>query len=174
MEPLRNRHKWLLVVLPLLAFLLLFIAACFYVTGMPGRSYSGPLHPLTASETALRDRLKDHVWTLAARIGERNLEHYEGLQAAVAYIRNALQGHGYDVAEQEYKVSEKWVKNLEVEIPGTSLPSQIVLVGAHYDSVLGTAGANDNGSGVAALLELARLLKNSEARADRTPRCFRQ
>ena len=46
--------------------------------------------------------------------------------------------------------------NLEVEIPGTARPEEIVVVGAHYDTVPGTPGANDNASGVAATLALAR------------------
>jgi hypothetical protein len=157
---LSDRRIWFWVALPTAFILFLMVAACVYATSMPGRSYAGPSKPLSEEETAIRDRVKKHVWMLAAKIGERNLEHYEGLNAAIGYIENELRGNGYEVAEQAYKVSQKWVKNLETELPGTSLPNQIVLVGAHYDSVLGTAGANDNGSGVAALLELARLLKS--------------
>jgi Zn-dependent M28 family amino/carboxypeptidase len=161
MRLLSHRRVWLWVALPTAFVLFLTVAACVYATSMPGRSYSGPFDPLSEEETAIRDRVKNHVWTLAAKIGERNLEHYEGLNAAMDYVQNEFERSGYEVAVQEYKVSQKWVKNIETEIPGTRLPSQIVLVGAHYDSVLGTAGANDNASGVAALLELARLLKSA-------------
>ena len=65
---------------------------------------------------------------------------------------------------QEYDVQGVTSANLEVAIPGDDLASQILLLGAHYDSVQGSPGANDNGTGVAALLELARCL------ADRRPR----
>jgi Zn-dependent M28 family amino/carboxypeptidase len=53
------------------------------------------------------------------------------------------------------------VRNLSAEIPGSTKPEEIVIVGAHYDTVYDCPGADDNTSGVAALLELARLLKDS-------------
>ena len=59
------------------------------------------------------------------------------------------------------------VRNVEVEVKGSARASEIVIVGAHYDSVLGAPGANDNGSGVAAVLELARLVQKLEARRAR-------
>ncbi|HEX2201397.1 MAG TPA: M28 family peptidase, partial [Gammaproteobacteria bacterium] len=52
--------------------------------------------------------------------------------------------------------------NIEVSRMGCSRPEQILLVGAHYDSVRGSPGANDNGSGVAALLEIARFFTEVE------------
>jgi Zn-dependent M28 family amino/carboxypeptidase len=50
------------------------------------------------------------------------------------------------------------VANLEIELPGTVYPDEIVIIGAHYDSIIGSPGANDNSSGVAALLEIAYAL----------------
>ena len=47
-------------------------------------------------------------------------------------------------------------ENLEVTRPGKAKPDEIILIGAHYDTVPGSPGANDNASGVAALLELSR------------------
>jgi Zn-dependent M28 family amino/carboxypeptidase len=95
---------------------------------------------------------------LAERIGERNVKHYASLKASLEYIENVLRIGGFQVAEQEYSVGGKAVTNVEVEIPGTQTPEEIIIVGAHYDSVSGSPGANDNASGVAALLELARHL----------------
>ena len=129
---------------------------------MPGKSYSGILRPLRDSEVELRDRLKNHVSALAERIGERNLKHDDALRASVEFIETELRGAGLQIEEQEYKVSGKSVKNIEVEIRGSARPDEIVVVGAHYDSVFGSPGANDNASGVAALLELAREFKNKE------------
>ena len=54
--------------------------------------------------------------------------------------------------------------NLEITLPGVEYPQEIILLGAHYDSVLGAPGANDNGSGIAALLELSRLFANNPLR----------
>jgi len=149
------RREWLWVALQLVIFGSLFLAASFYVTSMPGRSYSGPLRPLTDIDIESRERLKKHVSVLAERIGERNIKHYDALKASLEYIENELHTGGFQVAEQEYSIDGKPAKNIEAEIRGTGRPDQIVIVGAHYDSVSGSPGANDNASGVAALLELA-------------------
>ncbi|MDH3981174.1 MAG: M20/M25/M40 family metallo-hydrolase [Gammaproteobacteria bacterium] len=64
----------------------------------------------------------------------------------------------YAVSSQAYTVQGTSVRNLEAVLGGTSLAEEIVLIGAHYDTVSGSPGANDNASGIAALLEIARLL----------------
>ncbi len=132
--------------------------AVMFCTKMPGRSFSEPLKPLSADEQIIHDNLKKHVTMLAGIIGERNIWHYEKLEAAADYIHNTLETYGYDVSAQEFTVRESVVRNIAAERAGDPLPNEIIIVGAHYDSVLGSPGANDNGSGVAALLELARLL----------------
>jgi hypothetical protein len=67
-----------------------------------------------------------------------------------------LEAAGYEVRRQAYQVDSHTCYNLEVELPGTVRPEEIVVVGAHYDSVFGAPGANDNGSGTAGVLALAR------------------
>jgi len=129
---------------------------------MPKSSYTGPFHPLSEDEVQVRDRLEKHVSMLAGEIGERNIRHPQGLEASLDYIEKVLGDLGYQVEMQEYKVENKTVANLEAERIGTSLAGEIVVVGAHYDSVFGTPGANDNASGVAGLLEIARLLAAEE------------
>ncbi len=129
---------------------------------MPKSSYTGPFQPLSEDEVQVRDRLERHVSMLAGEIGERNIWHPQGLEASVDYIEKVLGDSGYQVEMQEYKVEGKPVANLEAERIGTSLAGEIVVVGAHYDSVFGTPGANDNASGVAGLLEIARLLATEE------------
>ncbi|MEX2162835.1 MAG: M28 family peptidase [Sulfuricaulis sp.] len=105
------------------------------------------------SETSLRT----HVQTLAGDIGERNVLKPQALRAAADYVRRQWESYGYQVIEHEYKLeNDRWA-NLEVILPGRLVPNEIVVIGAHYDSVFGSPGANDNGSGVAALLELSRL-----------------
>ena len=91
---------------------------------------------------------------LGGEIGERNLSRYPQLQAAAQYIENNLTEPDWKVRRDEYEVQGRSCSNIEAELPGAS--SEIVLIGAHYDSVFGSPGANDNGSGVAALLALAR------------------
>jgi Zn-dependent M28 family amino/carboxypeptidase len=100
--------------------------------------------------------LRADVEILAASIGERNLWQYTGLQRAADYIAGVFQSTGYDPARQRYQVSQVPVCNIEAVNTGRSRPDEIVVLGAHYDTVSQCPGANDNGTGVAALLELSR------------------
>ena len=126
---------------------------------MPGRSFHGKALQLTPDELVLRGELINHVQKLAGEIGERNLSQYPRLLEAAHYIETTLTRAGYEVRRDNYEIEGKTCSNLEAELGGAS--RQIVLVGAHYDSVLGAPGANDNGSGVAALLALARRFAGS-------------
>jgi Zn-dependent M28 family amino/carboxypeptidase len=125
---------------------------------MPGRSWSGPLPALAQEERALAGRLQDHVRAVATH--EHNLDHPAAYESAAAYIEAALAKAGYTVQRQPVPAARGLARNLEVEIGGSVPGSGIVIVGAHYDSVSGAPGANDNGSGVAAVLELARLFRS--------------
>ncbi len=102
-------------------------------------------------------RLRAHVERLAGEIGERNVFRPEALRAAADYIQEEWRGQGYQVIPHWYTVSGGQWANLEINRLGSTRPNEILLVGAHYDSVRGSPGANDNGSGVAAMLELSRL-----------------
>lgn len=104
------------------------------------------------------DRVRTHVKTLAGDIGERNMFHPQALRRAAAYIERTWQAQGYTVARQEYQARGETIANLEVSRAGTDPSAGVVVIGAHYDSVVGSPGANDNGTGVAALLEIARHL----------------
>ncbi len=126
---------------------------------MPGRSYAGPLPPLALEEAEIQHRLEEHVRALAGRIGERNMFRPAPLEAAARYLERALVSLGYGVEAQAFEAREQVVRNVEAALGGGSLAGEIVIVGAHYDSVIGSPGANDNASGTAAVLELARLLR---------------
>ncbi|MBI5209087.1 MAG: M28 family peptidase [Elusimicrobia bacterium] len=102
----------------------------------------------------LAERLQRHVRILSHVIGERSLGEYQNLLKAKEFVCSELQSYGYAVAVQEYRTYGRVFHNLAAERPGKD--PAIVLVGAHYDSVAGTPGADDNASGVAVLLELAR------------------
>lgn len=112
---------------------------------------------------ASSQRLRAHVERLAGEIGERNVFRPEALRAAADYIEAEWRNQGYQVVRRWYELSGTQWANLEVSRPGSTRPTEILLIGAHYDSVRGSPGANDNASGVAALLELSRLF------ADITP-----
>jgi len=128
------------------------------MTDMPDKSWSNTVPPLSDEEQLIQDNLKRHIEMLAGEIGERNVWHPDALAAAALYIRKTLEDLGYEVQIQAFESGDMTVQNLEVELPGDGEPEEIIILGAHYDSVAGTPGANDNGSGVAAMLEIARLL----------------
>lgn len=107
----------------------------------------------------LRESLQHHVNVLADDIGERHVRRPQALAAAAQYIEGALSSIGYAVHRQLYEAEGITCANLEVECPGRGRPAELILVGAHYDTVEGSPGADDNASGVAAMLEIARLLR---------------
>ena len=125
---------------------------------MPGTSYRGPLPPLTPKEVGLRDALRWDVDKLAGEIGERNIPRYPALTAAAQFLEASLVRNGYEVRRQGYGLAGVTCYNLDVEIHGSDRADEIVIIGAHYDSVEGSPGANDNATGAAAVLALARLL----------------
>jgi hypothetical protein len=139
------------------------LALCaWWMMAMPGRSLDGPLPPLDERESDLARRLEVHVRVLAEEIGERNVFRPDRLATAAAHLETTLSAAGHRVSSQPFEVGGLEVRNLEVEHRGHSRPDEIVVVGAHYDSVMGSPGANDNATGVAAVLELARLLTARE------------
>jgi Peptidase family M28 len=144
--------------------LLLMLGAAYgalhYTTGVPGRSHTGPLPPLTQEERALAVVLKRHIEAVAA--GEHNIRHYDELEKAARYIEATLASYGYSVGRQEFVADGRTVRNIDVMIePFADITDpEVIVVGAHYDSVVGSPGANDNGSGAAAVIELARLLRD--------------
>jgi Zn-dependent M28 family amino/carboxypeptidase len=154
-----GRRGWLMISMRIalvLAGMGLFVV---FTTSMPGTPYAGALAPLSPEEKQLSANLKSHVTMLAGTIGERNTIHYKSLQEGAQYLESSLRGNGFDVSSQEYVADGRTVRNLIAEISGASRRSEIVVVGAHYDTVFDCPGADDNTSGTAALLELARLLK---------------
>ncbi len=121
-------------------------------TGLRSTSVSIGAHENTET------RLRRHVELLAGDIGERSVWRAASLEAAAHYIGSQWQAMGYQVAAQPYSTRGMICRNLEISICGEDRPGEIVLVGAHYDSVPGSPGADDNASGVAGLLEIARML----------------
>jgi len=107
-------------------------------------------------------RLRKHVTALAGRIGERNVGRPGTLAAAAQYIRTEWQAQGHAVSTQHcYTMGTEPCDNLEVAVAGAAPARGCIVVGAHYDTVPDSPGADDNASGVAALIEIARLLAGS-------------
>ncbi|MDA7950705.1 MAG: M28 family peptidase, partial [Pirellulaceae bacterium] len=124
---------------------------------MPGDNYGGRILPLTTSLQHREPNVKKHVTTLATDIGERNLAKYPQLIQAGQYIESEFKKYGYTPKRQTYKVGDKEVFNIEVEVLGTGKADEIIIIGAHYDTAEGTPGANDNGTGIALLLSLSEI-----------------
>jgi len=97
------------------------------------------------------DHLRDSVFTLARDIGERNVTKPRAYAAAAEFIEKSLPSASRQTFDSGV--------NIESEIRGSD---EIVIVGAHYDSVIGSPGADDNATGVAALIELARRFSQSK------------
>jgi len=113
-----------------------------------------------AGRRELGQALREHVEQLAGTIGERHVGRPAALHAAERFIREAWTRLGYAVVRQAYDAHGVESANLAITIPGGEEPTAIVLAGAHYDTVPGSPGADDNASGIAALIELARTLRD--------------
>lgn len=133
----------------------------FAMIRMPGRSYAGPLPPLTPSQQALAVELRAHVEALATDIGARSVLQQHALRDAEAYITSELAAAGYLAERQAYQVLGVECANIIAELPGRSAAEPVLIVGAHYDSYESSPAANDNASGVAATLALARQFAGS-------------
>lgn len=133
-----------------------------YMMKMPGQNFSGPIPEAAAEERELAGRLRAHVEQLAQ--AERHTGAPQQLERAAQYLERSLASYGLVVRRQAFMAGEVPVRNLEVTIrPRSARPQapKVLVIGAHYDSAPGTPGANDNASGCAALLELARALQAS-------------
>jgi len=157
-----GRKKMLLFALRWTIVIALIAVAGGCMMRMPGQSHKGAIPPVTGEESAMAGRLRGHVVKLAGEIGERNTIHYNALQSAAEYIESRFRALGLLVHDEKYRADDKEVANIVAEIKGSAHPDEIVVIGAHYDSVEGSPGANDNASGVAAVLELARLFKDTK------------
>ncbi|HEV3100183.1 MAG TPA: M28 family peptidase [Candidatus Udaeobacter sp.] len=124
---------------------------------MPGKNISKAA-PLSPDEVTLREELRAAVQMLAGEIGERNMWRYAQLNAAADFVEDSFSRAGLHPRRDSYELRGQACHNIEAEIRGAR--REIILIGAHYDSVFGSPGANDNGSGVAATLALARRFAN--------------
>jgi hypothetical protein len=142
-------------------------AAMTACTGiLPGDRFQGELSILDESQRTAVERLRDDVHALAGRIGERNVFRPEAYAAAEDFLGASLARAGHRVRWQTFEVRHAGAvhhcSNLFAEVRGYAAPNEIVIVGAHYDTVRGTPGADDNASGCAAVLELARRFAGAE------------
>jgi hypothetical protein len=164
-KPLRmSLAAWaaLLVLVPVA----IVAAAAWYGLVVPGTAHDGPLPAATAEETAIAAQLKTHVEAIASV--PHNVKHYAALERSAQYIEHVLGGLGYAIDHQAFNADGQLVRNIAATREGRiGLAADTLVIGAHYDSYNDAPGANDNGTGVAATLELARLLKDLNPEATR-------
>ena len=135
------------------ALAVIAVLTWWFMIRMPGTNVSRAA-PLTEDEATLRSELRSYVQKLAGEIGERNIPRYPALLQAAEFIEQSFAAGGLQPRRDTYELRGRACHNIETEIPGKT--DEIVVVGAHYDSVEGSPGANDNATGVAATLALAR------------------
>lgn len=161
------------------------LAGCFIAYwNLP--TYGGIIEPLTSEQKQLESQLRAHIKMLSSDIGARSLTKSPGgLERAAIYIEENFSAAGFKPSRQTFSVSGYFndglwgathatqsTANIIAEIPGTTKASEIIVIGAHYDAVQDCPGANDNGSGVAALLEIAKDLAKDLAK-NKFPRTIR-
>ncbi|MDH5181863.1 MAG: M28 family peptidase [Gammaproteobacteria bacterium] len=136
--------------------LLSFCCLLLFTTHVPAQSY-------VPAPVVDKHNLRRIVKVLSEEIGPRSFDQAKGLEAAEKFIRAEFKSLGYSVQRQRYKVyGTDWVENITVSLGPVNAPR--LIIGAHYDTFGEQAGADDNASGIAGLLELARLLKPHESR----------
>jgi hypothetical protein len=161
-----QRRKWQ----PLISMGMAIIAIAFLflsVLGiwkwiMPSSNINMDIPEITSEERQLAGQLESHVKALSEDIGERNLFRTGSMGLTVNWISDQFKQIGYKPEKHNYELKGRQrfyddgkSTNIIVEVQGNENPGHIVVIGAHYDSVSRSPGANDNASGVAVLLSLA-------------------
>lgn len=130
------------------------------------------LHPVLVSEThqrtesartddmSIQQNLKRTVIELSHTIGSRGYLELDSLERTADFIASEFREYGYPAHYQSFDIDGNTYHNIVAELNGSGRPEKIIVIGAHYDTVTGTPGADDNASGIAVLLELARLLQS--------------
>jgi len=113
----------------------------------------------------LRDSLREHVNALAVDIGPRTPLQRDSLVHAANYIYSVFEESGFSLREQDYQYFGQRVTNVLATHPTRTSASDYYVVGAHYDTVPDTPGADDNASAVAVMLELARRVRHDRLKA---------
>ena len=167
----RRVLSWVLVGLPVGLLLSVILFALAMLTqegnggGVPVQVRKEALSP--GSGMNGESKLREYVAILSERVGERNAGRPEGLRAAELFLESTFgKGNlGYEVHRREFEVRGQKFANLEMILPGKDRAAETLVVGAHYDTASGSPGADDNASGIAALLVIAeRFVGNRQSR----------
>ena len=138
---------------------LLFLISCFSISCDRGQPNSGGGERKVIDIDKTVERLQEHVQQLTVTIGERSVGLPENLEKTAAYIESFFQDIDLPVHRESYPYKDFTVSNMVANIDFSANPNKHYLLGAHYDSVWGTVGADDNASAIAVQLETARQLR---------------
>ncbi|MDP1662963.1 MAG: M20/M25/M40 family metallo-hydrolase [Phycisphaerales bacterium] len=144
----------------LFAVIALVLYGCYWLmVSMPGESFAGPRPAATPAQLASAERICADVEFLASKVGKRSTLDPRGMAEAAKWIMAQMRGAGFGEPGQTFVERNAKTPNLEYVLApaaGSALAKEVVVIGAHYDTFAGTPGADDNTSGVAGVLELAR------------------
>lgn len=155
-----NERMTSLLILAGIVLVLILLGVTFWTVRVPSASSRGGT---IRTDAAMRDELARDVTALAS-FSQRNALDLRALRASAEIVRQAFAGAGYPVETQKFTVEKVEYENVIAELRGTELPDEVVVIGAHYDSVFDSPGADDNASGVAGLLAVARRIAREPQR----------
>ncbi len=148
------------LIYSLIFLFLAVMALIIYMTWMPEPELELNEKKVESETADLRERLKVHVANLAKPGVGRNYINKDNLTPTRDYIVEQFSGIGLAARYHSYELYGDKFSNVIVDIPTSSKLQGVLIIGAHYDSVENSPGANDNASGVAALIEMGRYLYN--------------
>ncbi len=151
------------VLLPLAILFLAFLFFSYWYMMKCGGNWKGePLEKQMKAELSeIKKGMASDIEYLQ-KLGPRNSENektYNQLRHCEEWIRQRWESQGYVVKKHTFSIREKEYSNLEIEIKGRTLPSEIIIISAQYDTLPDSPGANNNGSGIAILFQLSQLLR---------------
>jgi Zn-dependent M28 family amino/carboxypeptidase len=150
--------RFLVRPLIVVAALMLMIVWLTTQPNIPFRDPVATSSELLASDNELPARLERHVRTLVTQFAPRDHEHIAQLNGASDYIHSELSKHT-TVRFQNFNANGKSYRNVIAQFgPDTQ---EMIVIGAHYDSYDALPAADDNASGVAGLIELAKMLSKT-------------
>jgi hypothetical protein len=156
----RRVKKILLVLVVLIIAFLLF--SYWYMMKCEGFWKGEPLEKQMKAELGEIKKSMEADIEYLQSLGPRNSENeknYKQLRQCEEWIRQRWESQGYVVKKHTFSIKGKEYSNLEIEIKGRTVPSEIIIISAQYDTLPDSPGANNNGSGMAILFQLSSLLK---------------
>ncbi len=163
----RQNRQSLIIILCVIISVFLIIAIVFgvWMMMMPPSGPAVMTDKLPEYQQMIAEQIKNDVVYLADSIGQRNMHTPGTMEASVEFIKQRFSSHEFEPKLHQYTLgrgiySGRTATNIIAEITGSDESDEIIIVGAHYDTVPHSPGANDNASGIAVLLALAGELAN--------------